>query len=355
MRLRSFAILGLVAAAFGCPANDDGGNADAADGGTAVTPTSSADAGDTMSTTGMPGGSGSADGATTGGMVTTTMPGGDAADSPPVYFDLGMLPDAPMNEMQCTKVDFMFVIDNSGSMSSYQAQLVSNFPNFIGGIQDSLEDVSSYHVGVITTDAYTYNIAGCNNLSSLVVQTGGGSSSNAVCGPYADGDNFMTENDDLANTFSCAAQVGTSGSGTEFPMQAIVEATQEVDGGPGQCNEGFLRDDALLVIVIITDEADGPIDPKTHSPGDAMSWYDDVVAARGGIPENIVVMSFVNYMGGPCPPGSGYDDGQDIVDFTMMFGKNGFVAGICEADWGPLFQQGIAVIDNACENYIPPG
>ena len=25
-------------------------------------------------------------------------------------------------------------------------------------------------------------------------------------------------------------------------------------GGPGECNEGYIRDDALLVIVVITDE-----------------------------------------------------------------------------------------------------
>ncbi|MCA9652163.1 MAG: VWA domain-containing protein [Myxococcales bacterium] len=274
----------------------------------------------------------------------------DATSIQPPKIDQGEIPDAPPVDDQCTMVDFLFVIDNSGSMSTYQANLIANFPTFINGIQTTLDGVDSYQVGVITTDEYFTNTPNCRNLSSLVVQSSGG-----VCGPYADGDNFMTEDDDLAMTFNCAANVGTSGSGLELPMQAMVEAVQEVDGGPGQCNEGFLRDDSLLVIVIITDEYDGPGDPEgLSSPGDPMTWYDDVVAARAGIPENIVVLSLINYMGGPCPPFSGYDDGVHIATFTELFGDNGFLGGICEPDYGPIFNQAIGVIDSACDNFMPP-
>lgn len=295
--------------------------------------------------------------------------GSDAGDDgptpePPIDFDLGVLPDAPMLSQQCTKVDFMFVIDNSGSMGSFQANVVANFPAFINGIQNSLEDVQSYQVGVITSDEYTANKPGCQELSSLVVQTDS-SGSGSVCGTgpgstYADGYNFMTENDDLATTFSCAASVGTFGDAFERPMQAVVEAVQKVEGDPGECNEGFLRDDALLVIIVITDEADGPGDPDGTpgtgtSLGDPVSWYDDVVAAKAGIPENVVAVAMVNTPGGPCPPFGTTDNGINIATWAQMFGPNGFVGGICEPDYGPIFQEAIAVIDEACENYIPPG
>jgi hypothetical protein len=311
--------------------------------------------------------------ATTGGEPTPTSgppstsgePDDDTAiPEPPIDFDLGVLPDAPMLSQSCTKVDFMFVIDNSGSMGSYQANVVANFPAFIDGIQNSLEDVQSYQVGVITSDQYSPNIAvpDCRQLSSLVVQTGGTQSSNQLCGTgaggtYADGYRFMTENDDLPTTFSCAAQIGTSGDAIERPMQAIVEAVQKIEGDPGECNEGYLRDDALLVIVVITDEADGPGDPEgATSLGDPVTWYDEVVAAKGGIPENVVALAITNYAGGPCPPSAfGIDDGANLVTWAQMFGPNGFVAGICEPDYGPVFEQAIAVIDEACENYIPPG
>ncbi|MEX1368575.1 MAG: vWA domain-containing protein [Nannocystaceae bacterium] len=288
---------------------------------------------------------------TTSGTTTAASEDDDAATTiDPPLFDQGVIPDGPALDDQCTSVDFLFVIDNSGSMGAYQANLIANFPAFINGIQATLEGVDTYQVGVVTTDTYFNNIANCQNLSSLVVQSQAG-----ACGPYADGNNFMTENDDLATAFSCAANVGASGSGLERPMQAMVEAVQRVDGGPGQCNEDYLRDDSLLVIVIITDEYDGPGDPEGGvSLGDPMTWYDDVVAARGGIPENVVVLSLINYMGGPCPPGSGFDDGVNIVTFTQMFGANGFLGGICEPDYGPIFNDAIAVIDTACENFMPP-
>ncbi len=284
--------------------------------------------------------SGGTTGGTTGGMTTV--------EPPPI--DPDPIPDAPPVDTQCTTVDFLFVIDNSGSMFTHQANLIANFPAFIDGIQTELVDVDSYHIGVVTTDDYNTNIPLCQNLSSVVVQSQSG-----ACGPYADGENFMTESDDLATAFSCAANVGTSGSGIELTMQAAVEAVQEVDGGPGQCNEGFLRDDSLLVVVVITDEYDGPGDPDGGtSLGDPTSWYDDIVAARGGIPENVVVLSLINYMGGACPPGSLTNDGVNIVTFTEMFGDNGFLGGICEPDYGPIFSEAVGVIDNACENFMPP-
>ena len=274
-------------------------------------------------------------------------------------FDVGTMPDIFTDqESGCSKVDFLFVIDNSGSMADEQANLIANFPAFINGIQGVLSDVDEYQVGVVTTDAYSPNTGspGCNVLGGLVTATGGGSSSNSVCVPYASGANYMSELDDLTTKFSCAAQVGTSGSGFELPLDALIAVVEKVNGGPGQCNEGFLRDDALLVTVIITDEWDGPNDPEgTSSGGDPQTWYDAVVAAKLGIPENVVVVSLINYAGGPCPPASNFYDGQHIVTFTNLFGINGFLGGVCEADYGPIFTQATDVIKNACDNFIPPG
>jgi len=298
-----------------------------------------------VSSTGATGGVASTGGGTTGEASDDGM----TSISPP-SIDFGTIPDAPPVDTQCTMVDFLFVIDNSGSMSTHQANLIANFPTFIDGIQDTLEDVDTYQVGVVTTDTYFSNVPGCQTLSSLVVQSQSGG-----CGPYADGDNFMTESDDLATTFSCAANVGTNGSGIELTMQAAVEAVQRVDGGPGECNEGYLRDDSLLVVVIITDEYDGPGDPDGGtSLGDPTTWYDDIVAARGDIAENVVVLALTNYAGGACPPGSLTNDGVNIVTFANMFGANGFLGGICEPDYGPIFSEAIGVIANACENYIDP-
>lgn len=255
-------------------------------------------------------------------------------------------------DTSCNAIDFLFVVDDSGSRAEEQAALIASFPAFIAGIEASLMQADSLHVGVVTTDAYVYNAPGCNVLGGLVTQTGGMSSSNMACGPYADGSNFMTEQDDLSTAFSCAAQVGTAGNGVERPMDAMREAIGPTLAMPGACNEGFLRDDALLVVVIITDEWDGPNDPEVPgSMGTPADWYDDVVAAKGGIPEHVVVLSLINDFGGPCPPSSSAYDGVHIAAFTQMFGTQGIVGGICEADWSPAFDQTLLAVQTACENF----
>ncbi len=281
---------------------------------------------------------------------------------PPITWDLGGIPDAPGEQIGCRAVDFLFVIDNSGSMGTYQTNLVSNFGAFIEGIQSTLTEVDSYHLGVTTSDAYMYNVPGCTELGSLVVRTGGSNSSylqngRLPCGPYAAGANYMTDEDDLDTAFSCAAQVGTSGSAYELMMDAMRAAIDGTHASPGDCNEGFIRDDALLVVVLITDEADGPGDseggPPYTSSGDPMSWYDAVVEAKLGIPENAAALALVNYTGGPCEPTYSYADGVNIVEFVSLFGENGFLGGICEVDYGPIFAEAVGIIEGACENFVP--
>src|SRR5690606_34159779 len=103
-------------------------------------------------------------------------------------------------------------------------------------------------------------------------------------------------------TFECIANVGTYGSGDERPMQAAIAACSEAQNGPGGCDEGFLRDDAILVLTIIPDEED---DGGGGSPGDPQAWYDAVVAAKHGDPKAVVVLGLVgdnNLPNGTCTP-----------------------------------------------------
>lgn len=280
--------------------------------------------------------------------------GGDPSGS---LFDVGSPPstggDAPTPEKGCSKIDFVFIVDDSLSMEDDQANLVANFPALIEGIESTLTEVDDYHVGVVATDAYGWNSAGCKVMGGLVTQTGGDASSNQVCGPYAEGHNYMTEQDDLAQTFACAAQLGVGGFGAEAPMDALGAVVRGDAAGPGECNEGFLRDDALLVAVVITDEWDGPGDPEIlTSQGTPQDWYDRVVTAKH-FPENAAVVTLVNYQDGPCPPSEPVYDGRRLVEFTNFFGPTGFVGGICD-EFGPTFEQAVGLIDEACSNFQPP-
>jgi hypothetical protein len=256
----------------------------------------------------------------------------------------------------CQAIDFLFVVDDSGSMAPYQANLIASFPAFVEGIEASLDTVDGFHVAVTTTDAYLHNAPPCDWLGSSVIRTGGASSSGQTCGPYAEGHNYMTDADDLAATFACAAQVGTEGDAFEQPMGAVVNAMYNTTPGTAPCNEDLLRTNALLVVVVITDEWDGPGDPEaTTSPGTPEIWHDAVIQAKGGHAENAAVVMLTNYEGGPCPPDMPASDGQNLVAFTQLFGDHGFVAGICEPDYAAAFDEAVDVVVDACKDFVPPG
>ncbi len=321
------------------------------------------------------GSDGDPSGTTSGGGTMgseTSMGGGSAPDTGGVKFDLGITPDSPPMEEDegCKKVDLLFVIDNSGSMQDEQVNLVNSFPGFIDEIQTQLSGTEGYHVGVTTSDGYLFNTLGCSGEGALVTKTGGTGASNMTCGPYAEGYNFMTEADDLASKFQCAAQVGIAGDGDERPMKTMGLALSQGLNAPGACNAGFLRDDALLVIVVITDEEDDhEVDgclqlPQPGSPGDPQDWYNTVVAAKGGVEQNIVVLTLIGPPGpdpAQCPPldkCQGGIIGAEIaprIDAFSTFFTYGFVGRVCEASYAAFFSEAVSVIKSACDEFMPPG
>ncbi len=261
----------------------------------------------------------------------------------------------------CKKVDFLFVIDSSNSMATNQAQLIASFPEFVDGIVGTLEQVDDFHVGVVTSDAYPWNAPGCQMLGALVTQTGGKDSGMETCGPFAEGHRFMTQADDLPTAFACAALIGTGGANDEKMMGGAINAISPALNANGGCNEGFIRDDALLVLVLITDEDDpgtcvgGGFDCM-GSPGDPTTWYDDVVAVKHHT-ENVVMLSLTR--GAPnnvCGPPQGTElDGTRIMQFASLFGPTGLLGDICAPSFGPFFEQAVGLIDSACDGFVPPG
>jgi len=233
----------------------------------------------------------------------------------------------------CRQADFLFVIDDSQSMADNQAKLVRAYDAFIGGIVETVEQLESVHVGVVTTDAYAHNAGECRALGGLVMQTGGPNSSDARCGPYADGHAFMTEADDIETSFRCAARVGTDGSGVEAVVGAILAAVSPPLIDPGACNEGFMRDDALLVIVIVTDE-DLDIAPEFG--------YAQLLAYKD--PGELVVVALANPTDGEC----GIDKLSFGIESLVALAQHGFMGSICADDYGSIFDDAVAVVAEAC-------
>ncbi len=333
-----------------CPSDDTSADA------TTVAPPATSTA-----TTAAPGTTTDADSSGSASVTTSTNPtsettasttdSGDAT-GPGVFFDLGV-PDSPEIDMGCRKVDFLFAIDNSGSMTAQQVQLLNSFDGFITAIQASLAaSVDSYHVGVVTSDNYNGNAVGCNTLGDLVSQTSGSNSSNMDCTPFAEGHRFATEMDDLMEKFPCIAQVGTSGSGVEEPVTATIAALDPSKAVPGACNENFLRDDAILVVVVLTDDPPAGTLDDANPATDTSGWYDAVVAAKNGDPEAMVVIGFVPWMDVSCVPLT--IESPNLIGFVESFGDQGVLASICEPDYGPIFAEAVSTIVTTCENFDPP-
>ncbi len=242
----------------------------------------------------------------------------------------------------CPEVDILFVVDNSYSMASEQTNLANSYVGFIDGIQATLDDENDFHLGVVSTDDFADNDEGCREIGDLVTRTASG-----PCGPYAAG-NFMSAADVLEQSFTCAARVGTEGDPDERPLAAALDALAPEKAVMGGCNEGFAREDALLILVLISDEDDH------FSPGEPAAWFDELVAARGGVESNIVVLSVI---GVDEPSACGLakaEPGARIADFTQRFTYAG-IADVCVNDYAPFFDQALSLVYNACSGFTPPG
>jgi hypothetical protein len=284
-------------------------------------------------------------------------PGDDEPGGEDSLLDVGMpdFPGDPSEDEPCKKVDLLFVIDNSGSMGPHQANLIANFPGFVDGMKTELAEAEDYHIGIVTSDAYFENGDGCTDIGHLVTQTGGPGSSDSVCAPYSTGKRYMDDTEpDLYDKFACAAHVGTRGSSHEAPVEAAYQGISPGLNAAGACNEGFVRDDALLVIVIVTDEDDEMATedcPWCGSEGTPPEWFDTIVGHKGGIEENVVVIAIV---------GQGWQQdctnvlAVNIIEMTEMF-TYGIVGDVCNPSYADFFAETLATIDLACEGFTPPG
>jgi hypothetical protein len=156
-------------------------------------------------------------------------------------------------------IDFLFVIDNSGSMSGEQDSLALNFPLLMDALDDPLLGLPSVHIAVVTTDVSTAPYVGgrCVDGGDKGDMVASGVGCQGPSGSFIrdigreDGSRDRNYTGDLSEVFSCIARVGIEGCGFEQSLEAMRLA---LDNNPN--NEGFLRDDALLAIVFITDEDD---------------------------------------------------------------------------------------------------
>jgi hypothetical protein len=178
----------------------------------------------------------------------------------------------PIPQNKLNQVDVLFMIDNSSSMDPMQAELQQRFPQFLKVFQD-LAAQGRYvdlHIGVVTSDygAGASGAPGCDKggggqAGKLQTLPAPKATAPANCqaptkdsfiaydfDPKGAGNN-LPPGQDLAQTFTCMASVGSGGCGFEHPLESVFAALHDQSA-----NAGFLRPDAILAVVFVTNEDD---------------------------------------------------------------------------------------------------
>ncbi len=175
------------------------------------------------------------------------------------------------------KVDVLFMIDNSLSMDPMQIELRQRFGDFFQVFQDLATQgtFADLHIGVVTSDYGAGDSAGNGCDASPGGQRGllqTAPSSKATNPPtgclpptgkpyiaYAFGAGAPTTNlpngndpSALVDEFTCMASVGAAGCGFEHQLESVYAALRNTKE-----NSDFLRNDALLAVVFVTNEDDG--------------------------------------------------------------------------------------------------
>jgi hypothetical protein len=160
-------------------------------------------------------------------------------------------------------VDLLLVIDDSGSMTPKQHKLQLAIPQLVAPLLNGSPTLD-LHIGVVTTDLGAPGITCGANRGGKLQPVGAGSS--GCLGPTGtsylsvstNGTNIPVGHD-VVETIGCMAQVGDHGCGFEMPLEAAYRA---LSGGVLE-NIGFLRDEAILAVLFLTDEDDCSVDDAT--------------------------------------------------------------------------------------------
>lgn len=216
------------------------------------------------------------------------------------------------------EVDTLFVIDNSGSMSDKQSTLSTNLPSFFSNFEAF---GINYHIGTVTTDMTNTTEMGqlqpSYGFSFITPDTQAAIDAQQLLDE--DGNALTTE-----TVFKDMVSVGISGSSSEKGLDATYYALNNYQGA-GEANEGFLRSDADLHVIVLSDEEDYS---TVYEPQDVIDHFITLQAQKNAFFHSIVALS-----GDTCA----YDEGTRYVQVSDAL--LGVTASICSSDWDEMLDE----------------
>ncbi|MBL9105142.1 MAG: hypothetical protein JNL82_29620 [Myxococcales bacterium] len=307
----------------------------------------------------------------------------DSAASMPAMstgtFDVGVPPDFDLPPPGCQgKIDFLFVIESWYSMKDDQDRLQAAFSSFTTMIGQEFAEFD-YHIMVVDTadsplmpntcdDCYMCigcTMPGCGDFGGPldypcdyvpsacditpgagVVVTGNFNASNQPCELFGGNRYIIKDEPALAETFKCIASLG-EGPKTPWPMYEMMAALEPSMLDVGGCNEGFLRDDALLAVIVLAGTADN------SSPGTPQSWYDTLVTAKNGNEEAVVVLTVSNDLDLPDPTCEGPKILSNELRLFAETAKYGRYERLCIDSYVPALEATAETILQQCSVFVP--
>ena len=264
---------------------------------------------------------------------------------------------------QCDKMDIVFVVDNSGSMQEEQQNLASNFPMFASLLK-------SYTVNNGQPLDFRVALTTTGRTIDYSIDLGGGL---GTFPEHEDGQNGEFQNNcnstkrwlepgdpNMEQTLACRANVGTNGPSIEMPMLMSHWALKE---RATDTNTGFLRDDALLAIVMITDEDDSSTSqnnftmnasgqtPTDYNPQDEVNFLDQLKGNRTLWSAGVIAGD------GNCSSSFGMAaDGTRLKQFVNLANGNGSTqavfSSICAGDLTVGLKNALDTFQAACGQII---
>lgn len=265
-------------------------------------------------------------------------------------------------------------------MKDFQPRLIAAFPEFAQALEDEL---GTFDLHILVTDSsHTWSMDDCslcqdpddcdpNGLPDLCGATidecdytmGSGETFASELGSsgrrckLAGGHRYITSQEtDVAGAFQCLARVGY-GSATPQPFDSILEAvgrpllesTADLND-PGGCNEGFLRDDALLLLVIIQTAY------EQDSLGGPYQWRKALYAAKGGDEDAVVALAITtdgDQSPSLCFPDDPPGPANRMRAFMEDYLAHGRIESICAPSYGVFFKEVAAELAPLCNQFIP--
>jgi hypothetical protein len=205
-------------------------------------------------------------------------------------------------------IDIVFMVDNSSSMIPLQAKLTMNFPVFMNVLKGLPGGLPNVHIGVVSSSmgaGRNPSVDHCMPGGDQGIFQSAKLGTTCAAGSLNAGQNYIINvngapnyTGDISDAFSCIAALGDGGCGFEHQFESVLRSLGADGAAAPAQNAMFLRPDAFLAIILITNEDDCSAPPNS----DLFDSTSQTVSDPLGPLQSYRCNEFGHLCGGKAPP-----------------------------------------------------